>query len=125
MSSPDAEVRKYLADLPGRLRSRLARVVEREAQGLADAIRDAAPADRGTLKESVRVERGNDRFEKVVEAGGALTTDDTGYDHALAVEFGTRKMPAEPFFWPTVREHRDDIAEALQDEVDAVIEESC
>jgi hypothetical protein len=59
-----------------------------------------------------------------VTAGGFDTTKQvrqgTGmaYDYALAVEFGTTKEAAEPFFFSTFREHEDDIRQAIEDAVD-------
>lgn len=44
-----------------------------------------------------------------------------GYDYALATEFGTSKEEAQPFFYPTYRQMRDDIRQAIQDAIEEAI----
>lgn len=93
------------------------------AISLSEGIRQAAPVDEGDLKASVRVERGRrgDRF--YVKAGGPRTTkpvrkgQSATYDAANAVEFGTKKMKAKPFFYPTYRRNRKAIRSALEHEI--------
>ncbi|PZU95622.1 MAG: hypothetical protein DI527_01025 [Chelatococcus sp.] len=90
-----------------------------EANNLALGIRHAAPRDDGTLAASVRIEQGRagDRF--YVKAGGPTTTRpvregaSATYDYALGQEFGTAKMPANPFFYPIYRYRRRAIRESI------------
>jgi hypothetical protein len=124
MTSPDDQLQKYFNDLPGRVHAKLAGKISEQADKLADAIQDAAAeGPTGHLKESVRVEDGRDDLEKIVKAGGPLTTTElrggsgVGYDHALGIEFGTSKMPAQPFFYPTARALADDIHDEIEDAV--------
>ncbi|MFZ5690534.1 MAG: hypothetical protein ACOY5F_04705 [Pseudomonadota bacterium] len=110
--SPDAELQKYIADLPRQMRAELSAVISEEAQGLSDAQRDRLqsmlqpPEEEGDLLESCRVDEGAHDLEKMVRAGGDLTTDDD-YDHALGFEYGTSRQPARSFFWSTIRERRE------------------
>lgn len=88
--------------------------LEREAEKLADAIREAVPVDDGSLRGSVRVEPTDERLAVRVVAGGDgpnLKTSEAGvtYDEALMVEYGTSRSPAQPFFWPTVNAMRDEL----------------
>jgi HK97 gp10 family phage protein len=62
----------------------------------------AARGATSDLRESIRVEKAKRPTRFLVRAGGPKTTRG-GYDYALANEFGTQKMPAQPFFWPTYR----------------------
>jgi HK97 gp10 family phage protein len=61
----------------------------------------------GDLANSIRKEPGSRPTVVRVMAGGTSTTRQGGngkpYDYARAVEFGTVKMSAEPFFFPTFR----------------------
>jgi HK97 gp10 family phage protein len=70
-----------------------------------DRCRLRVHRDSGKLAESIRLERGRHPLRVLVRAGGPLTTKD-GYDHALANEFGTEKLQAQPFFWPAYRANK-------------------
>ncbi|MDN3713445.1 HK97 gp10 family phage protein [Paracoccus cavernae] len=86
---------------------------------VADAVRYLAPRDQGELVASVRVEqadtvktRKGDRefIGVIVKAGDASTTisNDAGeiFQNARIQEFGTKNMPANPFFFPAWRLNR-------------------
>ena len=109
-----------------RARAAAQRALDREGGKLADKIRAAAPQDEGDLVESVRVEPGEEEPGIVIAAGGEATTTTSSksgrpYDHSLAVEFGTQKMTARPFFYPTIRAHardlRRNVGREIQDEL--------
>ena len=60
----------------------------------------------GNLAGSIRVEQTRRPTVVRVRAGGpttTVTTEKHPYDYARAVEFGTHRMSAEPFFFPTYR----------------------
>jgi HK97 gp10 family phage protein len=94
--------------------------LQKQANGLAKAIKQAAPSDKGKLRESVRVEPGKRADSITVKAGGPLTTRPVRngaketYDYANATEFGTVKETAQPFFYPTYRARKREIRNALQ-----------
>lgn len=95
------------------------------AQGgdeVASAVRYLAPRDQGELAASVRVEQAGtvktrkgdrDFIGVIVKAGDATTTvtNDTGevFQNARIQEFGTKNMPANPFFFPAWRLNRSRI----------------
>lgn len=140
-----SDLDRYLAGLPGVLRKDLARRLRRRVEGLRDAIRRNAPeGPTGHLRESVQIVDGRDELELVVVAGGELTTKTYGrdggyrrevtvgqgdnrgiargnagvtYDYALANEFGTEKMAAQPFFYSTYAAERGDLERGLTDDV--------
>lgn len=127
VSGSQAEFNRFLERMGEAMRERLTAALLENGEKLATEIRAAAPDDAGALKQSVRVEdqtkKKNPRVH--VKAGGPLTThggSHGSYDYANAVEFGTTKMPARPFFYPTYRrlkpEIRRDIANALQTVID-------
>lgn len=137
------DLQKWLGSLSGKLAAELEDGLEEIANDLADDIRDAAPqGETGNLKRSVSVTKGRRPLSYLVEAGGDLTTRyydrSTGYrreitigqgdnanvprgnaavsyDYALAVEYGTQKMQARPFFYSTARAKRADINRELED----------
>jgi len=84
-------------------------VKELNAQGdmLVRQMISAAPEDKGNLQHSVRKIPGKRDTQIRVMAGGVLTTrpsvSSKPYDYARADEFGTKNMPAKPFFFPTYR----------------------
>lgn len=64
-----------------------------------------AERETGALQASIRMSPW-ERTGYVVEAGGETTTKTTAagtYDYSHAVEWGTQKMRARPFFWPAYR----------------------
>lgn len=113
------------------------------ADEVADAVRGAVPVRSGALRDSVRViENKNGTFtvrvggtpetmkpyggrrgqtnREVREQIGAVTVTDQGggsysvvFDEALAVEYGTTRMAAQPFFWPAVRPFEKRIEKSL------------
>jgi HK97 gp10 family phage protein len=109
--------------------------LNRQAQELAKTISNVAPVYQGrsepgvtpgALKGSVRViaDRSRDTVVRVV-AGGQLTirpaVSSKPYDYARADEFGTVKMRAKPFFFPTYRLMKSKIIGAMKRKVAASI----
>jgi HK97 gp10 family phage protein len=109
------EFRALLESLPTEIRTPLRQAVFAEALTLADKIRFAVPVKRGVLFSSIRVERSSfTALRALVRAGGSSTTVGD-YDYALAQEFGTRHLTAQPFFWPTYRTHKRSIRKAIRE----------
>lgn len=69
------------------------RGVEKGAEQIAELARQLAPYETGELRESIHVEPASEGVVRVVA--------DAPY--AAYVEFGTRKMAAQPFLTPAVR----------------------
>lgn len=96
-----------------RIEAATQRALEAEAETLVEAIRDAAPEDSGALRDSVRQEPGAEPLSVTVTAGGTPETTKTSaagtFDEALMLEYGTSRSEAQPFFWPTVEQMRDQI----------------
>jgi HK97 gp10 family phage protein len=132
MSDTD-ELDAYLDGLPDRIRAELSGVVHEQAVMLSDAQRAALqgleqePAETGNLEASCTVVPGADDLEWVVQAGGELTTKEVregsgvAYDYAEAFEFGSSRQHARPFFWPTYREKREQIKQAIAAGVEKVL----
>lgn len=113
---------------PERVRAAAQRALADQAEALADAIREAAPSDKGDLRDSVRVEPSPDPLRVVVTAGGTPGTIETNkdgvqFDEALMIEYGTSRSDAQPFFWPTVERMRDTIKSNIDDAMDGATKE--
>lgn len=123
MTKSSKRLAARLAKVPLEVRAAAAAEALLASLALSEAIRQRAPADEGDLRASVRVERGKrgDRF--YVKAGGPKTTrpvrkgQSATYDYANAVEFGTKKKPARPFFYPTWRAAKKQIRSGLNHEI--------
>lgn len=75
-------------------RGAIDRGVRRTADKVAELARQLAPVDTGELRNSIHVEQ-NERpgFYDIVASA----------PHAVYVEFGTHKAPAQPFLVPALR----------------------
>jgi hypothetical protein len=87
-----AAVKARLARLPPAIRKATAGAVAKEADGLAEAVRRAAPKGKtGNLAKSVRVEPGDHEGAMRVVVGGPLTTKKIGartYNRFVAIGSG-------------------------------------
>lgn len=107
-SSVEAYKRR-LMKIPAEVRTAAFTALAKNVQETANAMKQAAPQEDGTLKASVRVEFDPANVRAKIRAGGDTTTrpvrngSSATYDYALAQEFGTEKMAANPFFWPMYR----------------------
>jgi HK97 gp10 family phage protein len=102
--------------------------LNRQAAILKETIQAVAPVYQGPaetggeLKTSVRLipDRSKDTIVRVV-AGGELTIRPSistqPYDYARADEFGTQKMAAQPFFFPTYRLMKKRIIRAMKSRI--------
>ncbi len=124
--------RKLTEDLKHEVHANAVDELNRQAALLQKTIQAVAPVYRGPLesggelKTSVRLvpDRSKDTIVRIV-AGGALTTRPSisaqPYDYARADEFGTVKMPAHPFFFPTYRLMKKKIIAAMKRKIAASI----
>lgn len=99
----------------------------KQAQIIADTMRQLAADDPATdepdLKTSIVITGPRAQTPPYSQPGGAMTVPenaaaitvgntDVRYPHL--VEYGTKKSPAQPFFWPAVRLHRKKAQEAIK-----------
>ena len=128
MANDIASFSKQIGDLPIKLKRQLATAVAYEADRLATAIKDAAPVRTGKLRDSVKVRRAKRDLVLEVTAGGDSTTHGTrgphgNADYSLFVEYGTRKTPAEPFFYNTALQMQPDINSNIEKAVHDVLDQ--
>lgn len=95
------------------------------AEKIAEELKGAVPVDTGKLRESVRVVT-DEGGSRVIEGGTADTLkrlkSGGEFDQALAVEYGTQKMPAQPHYWPTMRSNEKAIESSLRDAIEEEFE---
>lgn len=114
------ELQQWLRQAPFKAKRELAAKVKEQADRLADAIRNAAPVKTGALRNSIQVRRTRNELKFYVTAGGNDTSKEVragsgvGIDYALHLEYGTSKMRAHPFFYPTARMMEAEINAALE-----------
>lgn len=106
------QFQQLMQSLPKKVAQQLKDAPRSEGERLAKTMKSAVSRGvdgRNELLESIRVEEGRRPLQVLVKAGGPLTTKEVrkgsgrAYDYALANEFGTEKMKAQPFFWPSYR----------------------
>ncbi len=113
LKGPDLGALTFTDSDRRKIRERVVEGAENGAKALAEKVREAAPELRGSLRESVRVERDNEG-EVSIRAGGTSETqkrtrDGRRFDEALLTEYGTERQGARPFFFSTIRENQADL----------------
>jgi HK97 gp10 family phage protein len=124
-------INKQLNDVAAKCEGPVGDTLLTQASLVASEIRSVAPVDDhsptpGALKASVRVEQGSPTPKKSIvvkiKAGGR-GTDESGYDYARANEFGTQKMPAQPFFFPIWRARRKDVRAVIRKKIKIAVKD--
>lgn len=140
-----AELQQWLRSAHFRAKRELVGTIREQAALLQNAIKDAAPVRTGRLRDSIKVRRTRNDLKLYVTAGGDETAEqyaarqryvrevvigsgDTAgiarggpagvvYDYSRALEFGTTKMAAQPFFYTTAKAMEGDIRDAIEEAV--------
>lgn len=100
--------RKILA-LPGAVREELMAALRTSGREINTLQRQFVPKEDGVLASTIDMTEDPGLLRVTLVAGGRATTRpvrdgaDAEYDYAFAQEFGTQKMPANPFFFPGYR----------------------
>ncbi len=97
-----AGLMRTLNRIPDSVRKAIMPAIDKGADEMVSRMNYLAPDDPNTsgaqdLKSNIRKVRGDVPLAVRVEASVPGE-----FDHALAQEYGTADMPANPFFWPTV-----------------------
>ncbi len=134
----NASVKKFQAvmdALPDQIKAPIRREIFSQADSLRLAMSFAVKTGAtGALRASIRVEPSKFQdMRALVRAGGPKTTHEVGtqsgfltsfvralrgrsdYDYAIAQEFGTRREPARPFFWPTYRAEKQKLRRKIRE----------
>ncbi|MBD9569037.1 HK97-gp10 family putative phage morphogenesis protein [Ensifer sp. ENS08] len=121
------ELEKKLLAMPKRVEIAARKAMEKGADELVQMMRRLVPVDQGDLRESIAWTWGEAPKESVVLAesepdarGLKITVYATDYK-ARWIEFGTIKMRAQPFFFPSYRTLRKRIQSRIKREVKKAI----
>jgi HK97 gp10 family phage protein len=118
----DPHIKERLAQLPEKMADYAEEVLLEQAHLIAGLAQVYCPVDTGSLRDSIRVERGGRglRWREVrVRAGGYVTNPRSGrlVDYALYQEFGTRYIYGNLFLTRAVEEVQPTIAEIIKNHV--------
>lgn len=97
-----------------------------QADNLVQVMESVAPrGDTGHLLHSIRKLPGKSDTQVRVMAGGQETVREgvssKPYDYSRADEFGTHRMRARPFFWPTYRLMKPKMVSTMKRKITAAI----
>lgn len=120
-------LKKRLAAIPAEVKKAANATTVKQAEIMAATMRHLAPDDPATgapdLKSSIAVTPAGQQTPAYSQPGGSLVVpenavaitagnSDVRYPHLL--EYGTTKMQAQPYFWPSVRLHRKKAQQAIK-----------
>ena len=77
-------------------------------EDMAELAKYYCPVDTGRLRESIRMEGAFPHYTLIADA-----INQYGQPYAAYVEYGTSKMPAQPFMWPAVYTIWEDLRPTL------------
>ncbi len=115
--------------IPKAAREAVRPVLVREADDMADTMRNLAPVDSGDLRSSIAVTEPGQSTPPYSQPGGstlvpenmvAITVGHTNVRYAHLVEYGHgggfngSTVPPKPFFWPAFRLHRVKAMQAIK-----------
>jgi HK97 gp10 family phage protein len=108
MANDISRLRKKLNAIPLAVREAVVVSLQKSGDELVAAQKALAPVRTGALRDSIRAELRTEELKVIVTAGGPTTTKAAragqgSYDYSHAIEFGTSKEHAEPFFYPAYR----------------------
>jgi len=128
------QFQQLMANIPKAVAAEMRSAVAAAGQNMANSMRQNVHTGidgRNELLESIVSGQGRHELQARITAGGILTTRSVRegasatYDYAMANEYGTQKMPAQPFFWPTYRmmkkRTRSEIARAMRKGIEKVV----
>jgi len=134
MSNESVErYKRLLSAIPPKVRAASFVALDKYADLMMKSMQAMVPRDpvEGTfLGPSIRKEEDISRLRVTLRAGGQTTTkaihegQSGSYDYANAQEFGTAKMSANPFFWPSYRLYRKAMRSAVKRNMRKAVKES-
>lgn len=120
-------LKRRLAAIPKNVKEAVQPTLTKQANTMADTMRRLAPDDPATdapdLKSSIVVTPAGQQTPAYSQPGGsmvvpenavAITVGNTDVRYPHLPEYGTTKMQAQPYFWPSVRLHRKKVQQAIK-----------
>lgn len=118
-----ARLQRRLADIPISVREATQPALLKQAEAMADTMRQFVAVDTGGTKESIAVTSGGHTTPPYSQPGGSMTVPETAVAVTVGgeevrtahlLEYGTARVPAQPFFWPAVRLHQKKAKTAIK-----------
>lgn len=118
----DPAVKNKLAELPEKMADYAEEALIAQAELIKGLAQIYVPVDTGSLRDSIRVERGgrNKQWRQIkVRAGGYITNPRTGkrVDYAKHQEFGTRYVIGQFYLTRAVEEVKPTIADMIKTKI--------
>lgn len=118
----DPALKTKIAELPEKMADYAEDVLLRQVQLAKGIAQIRVPVDTGSLRDSIRVERGgrNKHWRQVkLRAGGYVTNPKTGkkVNYAQHQEFGTKYISGKFFLTSAIEEIKPTIAEMIKKEI--------
>jgi HK97 gp10 family phage protein len=115
----DPAIKARLAELPEKMVEYAFEVIMKQAELIKGLAQIYVPVDTGSLRDSIRIERGGEGkgWRQIrIRAGGYITNPKTGklVNYAKYQEFGTRYQPPKYYITLAVEEVRPTIATMIQ-----------
>ncbi len=114
------DILKELRKVEKEARHEVLIVLNEKTKVVVEDARSRATKDTGAMSKGIRRSVSAKKLTATISAGGKVGGVDTYY--AQFVEFGTKNMPARPFFFPACRAHEEEIGKALSDALAKLIE---
>lgn len=118
-----SRLQRRLAAIPKAVKAAAQPALLKQAEEMADTMRALAPVESGALRDSIVVTPAGQSTPPYSQPGGsmvvpenavAITVGNTDVRYPHLVEYGTKKAPAQPFFWPAVRLHQKKAQRAIK-----------
>lgn len=123
-------LKRRLARIPASVKAAVRPALNQAADEMVRSARVMVPkGDTKALSQSIRKEDGRDELQILVKAGGPTTTKpvrsgaSATYDYAAAMEFGTRKVAAQPYFWPAYRLNKKRMSSRIRRAITKAVKE--
>ena len=101
--------RRLVDEIPAKVRAEMERAMLDSADQIVAGARLRVPVDEGDVRDSIRhhgIREGKRGGLYIAITAGDRSTENDGYQVARLLEFGTMKMPAQPFLLPAYRANR-------------------
>jgi len=113
-----------LAEIQSHLDPKTVEGLEEVADKIKEDAKELCPVDTGSLRKSIRKEKELTSlypftYTVGIAAGGQVKNPKTGreVDYAAHVEFGTSRMPPQPFMGPAIEKNKEEVRRILSKKI--------
>jgi HK97 gp10 family phage protein len=123
--SGSAELTARLENLASRMGELSDEALVELAERIVDDAKALCPVDTGSLRRSIRYERDPDGSIVIAAGGGGVVNPRTRreVDYAAYVEFGTSRLPAQPFLQPALEKNLPNLEGLFSGKIEEAVRE--